>query len=124
MRQWRRRKKTLGVFSKYAKRCKSVNISENNNTNTNFFYNSYLLYYTIWDGLSQKTISRYCPFKHQKRKDIFIIKHQYIDDNLRVEQQQRKENFSSISLPDYFFNFICIFSSFFNRKASYLGKHF
>jgi hypothetical protein len=32
MRQWRRRRKALGVFSKYAKRCKSVNISENNNT--------------------------------------------------------------------------------------------
>ncbi len=38
MRQWRRRKKTLGLFSKYAKRCKSVNISENNNTNKIFFY--------------------------------------------------------------------------------------
>jgi hypothetical protein len=37
MRQWRRRKKTLGVFSKYAKRCKSVNISENTNTNKKFF---------------------------------------------------------------------------------------
>ena len=61
MRQWRRRKKTLGVFSKYAKRCKSVNISENNNTNKIFF--SILTNYTIWDGLSQKTISRYCPFK-------------------------------------------------------------
>ena len=29
--------KALGVFSKYAKRCKSVNISENNNTNKIFF---------------------------------------------------------------------------------------
>jgi hypothetical protein len=28
-----RRKKALGVFGEYAKRCKSVNISENNNTN-------------------------------------------------------------------------------------------
>jgi hypothetical protein len=37
MRQWRRRKKTLGVFSKYAKRCKSVNISENTITNKIFF---------------------------------------------------------------------------------------
>jgi hypothetical protein len=26
-------KKALGVFGEYAKRCKSVNISENNNTN-------------------------------------------------------------------------------------------
>ncbi len=61
MRQWRRRKKALGVFSKNAKRCKSVNISENNNTNKIFFY--ILTNFTIWDGLSQKTISRYCPFK-------------------------------------------------------------
>jgi hypothetical protein len=62
MRQWRRRKKTLGVFSKYAKRCKSVNISENNNMNKKFFL--ILSNFTIWDGLSQKTISRYCPFKY------------------------------------------------------------
>jgi hypothetical protein len=53
--------KALGVFSKYTKRCKSVNISEDNNMNYNFFY--ILTNYTIWDGLSQKTISRYCPFK-------------------------------------------------------------
>ena len=32
MRQWRRRRKALGVFGEYAKRCKSVNISESNNT--------------------------------------------------------------------------------------------
>jgi hypothetical protein len=37
MRQWRRRKKTLGVFSKYAKRFKSVTISENTNTNKKIF---------------------------------------------------------------------------------------
>jgi hypothetical protein len=37
MRQWRRRKKALGVFSKYAKRCKSVNISKNNNMTKKFF---------------------------------------------------------------------------------------
>jgi len=24
--------------------------------------------YTIWDGLSLKTISRYCPFKHGHKK--------------------------------------------------------
>jgi hypothetical protein len=41
MRQWRRRKKTLGVFSKYAKRCKSVNISENTNTKKKKFLDSY-----------------------------------------------------------------------------------
>jgi hypothetical protein len=38
-----------------------VNISENNNMNKKFFW--ILANYTIWDGLSQKTISRYCPFK-------------------------------------------------------------
>jgi hypothetical protein len=70
MRQWRRRKKTLGVFSKYAKRCKSVNISENNNTNKIFL--KILTNYTIWDGLSQKTISRYCPFKQLERKLIKV----------------------------------------------------
>jgi hypothetical protein len=32
MRQWRRRRKALGVFGEHAKRRKSVNISENNNT--------------------------------------------------------------------------------------------
>jgi hypothetical protein len=69
MRQWRRRKKALGVFSKYAKRCKSVNSSENNNTNKNFFL--ILANYTIWDGLSQKTISRYCPSKDNPYKDTF-----------------------------------------------------
>jgi hypothetical protein len=52
MRQWRRRKKALGVFSKYAKRCKSVNISENNNMNKIFLL--ILTNYTIWDGLRQK----------------------------------------------------------------------
>ncbi len=43
------------------KRCKSVNISKNNNTNLKKI--QILANYTIWDGLSQKTISRYCPFK-------------------------------------------------------------
>ncbi len=65
MGQWRRRKKALGIFSKYAKKCKSVNISENNNTNKNFF--KILANYTIWDGLRQKTISRYCPFNNDGR---------------------------------------------------------
>jgi hypothetical protein len=42
-------------------RTKSVYISVNNNTN---FKNFWILFiYTEWDGLSQKTISRYCPFK-------------------------------------------------------------
>ncbi len=61
MRTWRRRKDTLGVFSIYAKRHKSVYIFVNNNTNVKIFW--ILSIYTIWDGLSQKTISRYCPFK-------------------------------------------------------------
>jgi hypothetical protein len=26
--------------------------------------------YTIWDGLSQKTISRYCPFKDWRKSEI------------------------------------------------------
>jgi hypothetical protein len=39
-----------------------VYISVNNNTNLNFL--KILSNYTIWDRLSQKTISRYCPFKN------------------------------------------------------------
>ncbi len=61
MRTWRKRKETLGVFSYYAKRHKSAYISVNNNTNWKKFY--VLSIFTRWDGLSQKTISRYCPFK-------------------------------------------------------------
>jgi hypothetical protein len=38
-----------------------VYIFVNNNTNLNFL--KILSNYTIWDRLSQKTISRYCPFK-------------------------------------------------------------
>jgi hypothetical protein len=53
MRTWRRRKETLGVFSLYAKRYKSVYISVNNNTNLNLF--KILSNYIIWDRLSQKT---------------------------------------------------------------------
>ncbi len=63
MRPWRRRKETLGVFSLYAKRYKSVyNSVNNNNTNLNLF--NILSNYIIWNRLSKKTISRYCPFKH------------------------------------------------------------
>ena len=61
MHTWRRLKETLGVFYLYAKRYKSVYISVNNNTNLNLF--KILSNYIIWDRLSQKTISRYCPFK-------------------------------------------------------------
>ncbi len=60
MRIWRRRKETLGVFSLYARRYKNVYISLNNNTNLNLF--KILSNYIIWDRLSQKTISGYCPF--------------------------------------------------------------
>jgi hypothetical protein len=56
---WRRRKETLGVLGEGEH--KSVNISVNNNTNSKKIY--ILSIYTIWDRLSQKTISRYCPFK-------------------------------------------------------------
>ncbi len=41
---------------------KTVHISVNNNTNFKFF--QILSFFTIWDGLSLKTISRYCPFKY------------------------------------------------------------
>ncbi len=63
MRTWRRRKETLGVFSSYAKRYKSVYeyISVNNNTNLILF--KIISNYITWNRLSQKTISRYCPFK-------------------------------------------------------------
>ncbi len=61
MRTWRRLKENLGVFSYYAKRHKSVYISVNNNANFKKFWILSIL--TIWDGLNQKTISRYCPFK-------------------------------------------------------------
>jgi hypothetical protein len=61
LRTWRRRKETLGIFSYYAKRHKSAYISVNNNTNLKKIY--ILSIYTIWERLSQKTISRYCPFK-------------------------------------------------------------
>ena len=64
MRTWRRLKETLGVFYLYAKRYKSVYISVNNNTNLNLF--KILSNYIIWNRLSQKTISRYCPFKGTK----------------------------------------------------------
>ncbi len=33
------------------------------NNNTNFNFLKIHSNYTIWDRLSQKTISRYCPFK-------------------------------------------------------------
>ena len=47
MRTWRRRKETLGVLGKYAKRHKSVYISVNNNTNLKKNY--ILSIYAIWD---------------------------------------------------------------------------
>ena len=76
MHTWRRRKEALSVFSRYAKRHKSVYIFVNNNTNFNFL--KILSNYTIWDRLSQKTISRYCPFKavssrRENLKHIFTV---------------------------------------------------
>ena len=65
---WRRLKDTLGVLSLYAERYKSVYIFVNNNTNLNLF--KILSNYIIWDRLSQKTISRYCPFKDACNSDI------------------------------------------------------
>jgi hypothetical protein len=52
----------------YAKRHKSVYISVNKNMNLKKFI---LSIYTVWDGLSLKTISRYCPFK-QKVTGTFL----------------------------------------------------
>jgi hypothetical protein len=69
MRTWRRRKETLGVFSLYAKRYKSVYISVNNNNNTNLNLIKILSNYIIWDRLSQKIISRYCSFN-----DLNVLK--------------------------------------------------
>ncbi len=56
----RMRLDTLGAFSYGALWVKTSNISVNNNTNFKIFW--ILSIYTIWDGLSLKTISRYCPF--------------------------------------------------------------
>jgi hypothetical protein len=72
MRPWRRRKETLGVFSLYAKRYESVYISVNNNTNLNLF--NILSNYIIWNRLSQKTISRYCPLNPEAKKGIVCLK--------------------------------------------------
>jgi hypothetical protein len=76
------RGKYLNIFGQYAERIyaymemtqrgswrilliakihKSVYIFVKNNANFNFL--KILSNYTIWDRLSQKTISRYCPFK-------------------------------------------------------------
>jgi hypothetical protein len=72
MHTWRRRKENLGIFYLYAKRYKSVYISVNNNTNLNLF--KILSNYIIWDRLSQKTISRYCPFKKGKQQPLELLK--------------------------------------------------
>jgi hypothetical protein len=61
---WRNRrirKETLGVIGEYAKRHKSLYISVNNNKKFKFL--TILFIYTISNGLSQKAIPRYCPFK-------------------------------------------------------------
>ncbi len=60
------------VHGEDAKRHKTVNISFNNNTNLNFFLDYSI--YTVWDGLSPKTISRYCPFKPKVMKDFLRIR--------------------------------------------------
>jgi hypothetical protein len=61
MHTYRRRKETLGVLGEHALRHKSVYISVNYNTNFKFLKTLFI--FTIWKGLSQKTITRYCPFK-------------------------------------------------------------
>jgi hypothetical protein len=67
--------KNLCVHGEDAKRHKSANISVNNNTNLKKIY--VLSIYTRWDGLSQKTISRYCPFKEECAETYFnrIVAH-------------------------------------------------
>ncbi len=49
-----------------------MNISVNNNTNLKKM--CILSIFTIWDGLSLKTISRYCPFKEESKayRNIYI----------------------------------------------------
>ncbi len=56
------RGKNLCIHREDVKRYKTVYISVNNNTNFKFF--QILSFFTIWDGLSLKTISHYCPFKY------------------------------------------------------------
>jgi hypothetical protein len=51
------REKNLCVHGEDAKRHKTVYISVNDN------FLRFFLSYTVWDGLSLKSISRYCPFK-------------------------------------------------------------
>ncbi len=58
-------KRLLAYSPNTPKRHKSVYIFVNNNTNSIFL--KILSNYTIWDRLSQKTISRYCPFKCIKK---------------------------------------------------------
>ncbi len=58
---------TLGAFSYGAQWVKTSHISVTNNKNFKIFQIPSV--YTIWDGLSLKTISRYCPFKY-----LFLIR--------------------------------------------------
>jgi hypothetical protein len=53
--------RNLCVHGEDARRHKTVYISVHYNKNFKFF--KILSIYTIWDGLSLKTISRYCHFK-------------------------------------------------------------
>ncbi len=54
------RGKNLCIHGEDAKR---LLVCSPKNTNLKFFW--ILSIYTVWDGLSQKTISRYCPFKDE-----------------------------------------------------------
>jgi hypothetical protein len=55
--------------------------------NLKFFW--ILSVYTIWDGLSLKTISRYCPFKQKLKVGSFALE----EDAL--QQRLLSSNFSS-----------------------------
>ncbi len=63
--------KGLLTYSPNTPKDKSVFISVNNNTSVKFFY--ILSIYIKWDRLSQKTISRYCPFNKPIKLSTFYL---------------------------------------------------
>jgi len=59
----RKRGKNLCVHGKDDKKHKTPYISVNNNKKILNFFDYFYLHCSIWDGLSLKIISHYCPFK-------------------------------------------------------------
>jgi hypothetical protein len=92
MRTWRRRKETIGVLGEYAKkRHKSVYISVNNDKNLNFL--KILFIYTIWNGLSQKTISCYTgPLNRLNRDKQIYSSYQLCVSSAGTEPDPRQTN--------------------------------